>query len=849
MGRSTGAGKGTPAAWRSRRRIAVYEAPALAVFLGILPLSVFAATAVWAFDGDRERRFLLLMVCLGPAALGVLVLGLYVLLRGMLRPADVVAGALYDESAGAGLPPALPRSVPGRGGWPLLTWAWGTAFAGGLVAFWFLGVGEPGEDGRLHSTGELWLWGGALAVIALYCALNVEGAVSRVLPGRTRAVRGTVRRGHVVVAAAGGDPRGPLSVDLRIPGLDPDEAADGLEGLDLWLCWDTRRAKRDFAQDGPPRLDCAALLVFDGGQAVRARALFPPGRSPWAEGAPTGSPEAPVDPDRRVAVWNPRSTWPLTLTAPAYGLYALAGVCAGGLFTEGAPRGLLAVGGVIALVLARAQHFPPMYERALAPAWYRDRSPTGPDRTDQASVSPVRTDQASASTDRTDQASTSTDRTDQASASTDRTDQASTSTDRTDQASASTDRTDQASASTDRTDQASASTDRTDRASPPDRTDQASPLPTERPAPGADRVRRALRRLPVLVALATLVPLSAVVSLGAWLVWPDREERLAVTAGGLAVSAGVLVVLLVHRIATGRIHPYEIKAVRGTLGTARESVPGSRLRKGRYLFGAIGVGGWLAGLVFLIPAGDVTSSPLIDRLRAEGAVVAEVTIENAHLVERHYSTKKGGGRGPQYAVTQKLAVRLPTDSGSFDFATVRTMSAQARGTGDHIKVIYAPGNTALGAYIGGDSRSGADSWLGSTQGYQDDLQRLLDDRALSGRQLVLFGIPWALATVICVSVAHATRLNGPDAPPSWPLTIPYACFVTAALALAGSGLLLTDRVDGLGRLVLGAATAFCAVLSLTTRFATEDPEGDDSAQEKGQGKGRGQEKGQEPGSA
>ncbi|MFJ4826085.1 hypothetical protein ACIP5L_22725 [Streptomyces bacillaris] len=783
MGRSTGAGKGTPAAWRRRRRIAVYEAPALAVFLGILPLSVFAATAVWAFDGDRERRFLLLMVCLGPAALGVLVLGLYVLLRGMLRPGDVVAGALYDESAGAGLPPALPRSVPGRGGWPLLTWAWGTAFAGGLVAFWFLGVGEPGEDGRLHSPGELWLWGGALAVIALYCALNVEGAVSRVLPGRTRAVRGTVRRGHVVVAAAGGDPRGPLSVGLRIPGLDPDEAADGLEGLDLWLCWDTRRAKRDFAQGGPPRLDCAALLVFDGGQAVRARALFPPGRSPWAEGAPTGAPEAPVDPDRRVAVWNPRSTWPLTLTAPAYGLYALAGLCAGGLFTEGAPRGLLAVGGVIALVLARAQHFPPMYERALAPAWYRDRSPIGPDRTDQASVS------------------------------------------------------------TDRTDQASTSTDRTDRASPPDRTDRAFPLPPERTAPGTDRVRRALRRLPVLIALATLVPLSAVVSLGAWLVWPDREERLAVTAGGLAVSAGVLVVLLVHRLATGRIHPYEIKAVRGTLGTARESVPGSRLRKGRYLFGAIGVGGWLAGLVFLIPAGDVTSSPLIDRLRAEGAVVAEVTIENTHLVERHYSVKEGGGRGPQYAVTEKLAVRLPTDSGSFDFATVRTTSAQARVAGDRVKVIYAPGNTALGAYIGGDSRSGAGSWLGSTQGYQDDLQRLLDDRALSGRQLVLFGIPWALATVICVSVAHAARVDGPDAPPSWPLTIPYACFVTAALALAGSGLLLTDQVHGFGRVVLGAATAFCAVLSLTTRFATEGPEGDDTAQEKGQEQGKGQEPG------
>lgn len=90
-------------------------------------------------------------------------------------------------------------------------------------------MGEPWEDGRLHSAGELWVWGGALAVIALYCALNVEGAVSRLLPGRTRAVRGTVRNGQVVVAA-GDDPRGPLRVDLRIGGTDPDGLAAGMEG-------------------------------------------------------------------------------------------------------------------------------------------------------------------------------------------------------------------------------------------------------------------------------------------------------------------------------------------------------------------------------------------------------------------------------------------------------------------------------------------------------------------------------------------------------------------------------------------------------------------------------------------
>ncbi|MEW2069813.1 hypothetical protein [Streptomyces sp. NPDC007346] len=738
-----GIGMGTGA---KRWSVAVHEAPALAVFLGLVPLSVFAATAVWALDGDRERRFLLLMLCLGPAAVAVLALGAYQLLRGVQRTAGVVAAALHDGSGRAGPAPALPDSVPGRAGWRLLTWAYGTAFVGGLVGFWFLGVGDPGQDGRLHSTGELWVWGGALAVIALYCALNVEGSVPRVLPGRTRALRGTVRRGKVV-AARGGGPRGPLRVDLRVPGADFDELAAGMEGRRLWLCWDLRQVKRDFVQEGPPRLDCAALLVFDGGQAVRARALFPPDRSPWAEGAPTGSPQAPVDPARKVAAWTPRSLWPLTLPAPAYGLYALAGLCAGGLFTEGAPRGLLAVVGACALLFARGQHAPDC-ERALAPGWYRDRSPARPDTA-------------------------------------------------------------------------------------PD----GSPLPVERAEPGTARIRRALRRLPALVSLATLVPLSALVGLAAWLTWPGREARLAVTAGCLAVAAGVLAVLLVHRIATGPVHPHEIEAARGAVGGVRDSARRLRLRKARYLFGAIGVGGWLAGLVFLMPAGDVTSSPLLDRLRAEGAVVAEVTVEGTSLVERHYKAKKGGGRGPQYAVTEKLSVRLPTDSGSFDFATVRTMSAQERRTGDRVTVIYAPGNTALGAYVGDDSREGPAAWLSNWQGYPDDLQRLLDDRALSGRQLGGLGGLWLLCTGVCVWVAHNTRVDGPDHPPSWPLTITYTSFVTAALALAGSALLLTDLVLGFGRLVLGAFTACCAVLSLTMRFAGGGDEGD-AARKEGRASGR-----------
>lgn len=760
-----GRGAGTSAGAAARRRsIAVHEAPALAVFLGIVPLSVFAATAVWALCGDREQRFLLLMICLGPAVCGLLVLGVYRMLRGVRRTAAVVAAALHEETGRAGPPPALPPSVPGRAGWRVLTWAYGTAFAGGPVGFWFLGVGDPGRDGRLHSTGELWAWGGCLAVIALCCALNVEGSVARVLPGRTRALRGTVRRGQVMATAAGNDPRGPLHIDLRIPGTDFDGLAAGMEGRSLWLCWDPRRVKRDFVQDGPPRLDCAALLVFDGGQAVRARALFPPDRSPWAEGAPAGSPGAPVDPARRVAAWTPRSLWPLTLPGPAYGLYALAGLCAGGLFTEGAPRGLLAVVGALALVAARVQHSPDLYERALAPSWYRDRSPARP--------------------------RTSAD---------------------------------------------------------------GSPLPVERAEPGTDRVRRALRRLPTLIALAMLVPLSALVAIVGWLAWPGREVRLALTASCLAVAAGVLAVLLVHRIATGRIHPHEIEAARAgrrisavarraaggrvTTGTtdAVDGVrdPGSRrllLRRLRYLFGTIGVGGWLSALVFLIPAGDVTSSPLIDRLRAEGAVVAEVTLQSASVVDRHYAVREGGGRGRQNAVTQRLTVRLPTDSGSFDLATVRTKSSRERAPGDRVTVIHAPGKTSLGAYIGSDSRAFGEAWPDSVwQDHQGDLQRLLDGRALSGRQLVCLGVLWLLGTGACVVVAHSGRVDRPDAPPSWPLTITYTSFVTAGAALAGSALLLTDQVLGLGRPVLGSATVLCAVVSVTMRCTAEEQRGDTAA--------------------
>lgn len=140
-------------------------------------------------------------------------------------------------------------------------------------------------------------------------------------------------------------------------------------------------------------------------------------------------------------------------------------------------------------------------------------------------------------------------------------------------------------------------------------------------------------------------------------------------------------------------------------------------------------------------------------------------------------------------------------------------------------------NTALGAYAGGASRDGSEVWATNWQDYPDDLQRLLDDRALSGKQLLWLGLLWLVATGVGVFVGHAARPDGREAGPTWPLTVPCTSFVTAALALAGSALLLTDRVLGVGRLGLGAAAAACALISITMRFATGEPEESGPAQE------------------
>ncbi|WP_301128872.1 hypothetical protein [Streptomyces cacaoi] len=301
------------------------------------------------------------------------------------------------------------------------------------------------------------------------------------------------------------------------------------------------------------------MLVLDGGRAVRARALFPPDRSPGAEGDPVGGPRAPVDPARRVGSWTSYMAWPLLLPWQGIGCYALVLLLSGGLCTEGAPRGLLAVPGAVALVAAFSYHPFLFLDRALAPAWYRTRDPAR-----------------------------------------------------------------------------------------------------------ADRLSRAVLRASALTRLAMVVPVTAVAAVLIWLAGPGPGRRVALTAGCPALAGLVLLVLLVHRVATGPISPYELE----------RSAPGAAPGPGRArsVVGVVGLVGWGAGMVLFLPLSDGTIDPQLERLRAAGAVVAEVPIETTRLVKRHHTVSKGAETSHQFAATQLLGVRLRGDDGHSDTATVRTMS-------------------------------------------------------------------------------------------------------------------------------------------------------------------------------
>ncbi|ARQ70508.1 hypothetical protein [Streptomyces marincola] len=230
-------------------------------------------------------------------------------------------------------------------------------------------------DGRTLSAYELWIWAGLTVVplafvVTPWFRVGRHGPVTRPGPG-TRALRGTVRSGHV----RSEDGRG---VAFLPNGLAPGNLSPALEGRTGWLLWNAEKPREHLRSPGKKRgkklpavvtgRETGAVLVLDNGWAVHGDAWFPAPEDPAGVGVP--GPEAPaVDKRRRVRLWAPRGLWPLTLSNGALVLYAVVLVCGGLLFTDvlsGWLRFATALVGAGSLGLAYVSHYPEQDDRFAA---------------------------------------------------------------------------------------------------------------------------------------------------------------------------------------------------------------------------------------------------------------------------------------------------------------------------------------------------------------------------------------------------------------------------------------------------------------------------------------------------
>lgn len=156
------------------------------------------------------------------------------------------------------------------------------------------------------------------------------------------------------------------------------EVPEGLEGQELWLCWDGRRGTGGHRFS--PRRASAALVSDDGwvlhaliaveeaealvGEHVSIKAHAVTEANPSPVGAQAS--EAP-EPPKRLFLWDPRSAWPRFVSAWALALSSLLFACGVALLSgdlSGTWRWLTGLGGVVvALALA---HVLTMRESLLA---------------------------------------------------------------------------------------------------------------------------------------------------------------------------------------------------------------------------------------------------------------------------------------------------------------------------------------------------------------------------------------------------------------------------------------------------------------------------------------------------
>ncbi|ONK14055.1 hypothetical protein [Streptomyces sp. MP131-18] len=289
---------------------------------------------------------------------------------------------------------------------------------------------------------------------------------------------------------------------------------------------------------------------------------------------------------------------------------------------------------------------------------------------------------------------------------------------------------------------------------------------------GDHGVLRAVRRIPVLLRIAAVGPVAAVAGLLLWAVWGDPGQRLRLLAGCLGLAAAALLVLLGHRLAVGRVDPAD--AARAVLdgpgGGARSGALPAVVPSGRRLrlwtgAATLALSGWGFGLFFLAWGDPVPPGKLAEIHRA-GGVVADVPITGVADTDRNEGQARGNRSPWMDSWTQTLEVELTDEAGRAERVDIRTRSSHLRQAGDTIKVVYAPSDTGLGAYIGDDSRVFTRSFHVNFEGYQADLPRLADGRTLSGYELLIWAVPWALSCALMAGswfgLGNSRPVTGPS---------------------------------------------------------------------------------------
>lgn len=294
----------------------------------------------------------------------------------------------------------------------------------------------------------------------------------------------------------------------------------------------------------------------------------------------------------------------------------------------------------------------------------------------------------------------------------------------------------------------------------PDAPVDAAPEPALSPGRSA-----ALARLPLLHRLATAVPLAVATALVLWVTLPSVTARAWGVGACLAVCAAYLLLLAVLRLRHGTLTVADI--ARTALGGPAPGAtpPGlpvtlprsPRTRVGRRL-AVIALACWTGGLILILPPGDVSESPRLERLRQAGAVVGDALVTGARVHEVHEIKRTKGTLDPT-EITQELRVSVHDATGTARTETIhlRTRKIRAYQIGDTVRVIHAPAAPHLGVFTGRDPDHEEAADNGDWQAYQGDLARMLAGRALSGSQL---GAALLVLAVVAVLPSFIPLLRG-----------------------------------------------------------------------------------------